>query len=277
KEIIEEIVEEYKGKECVQGIMLFGSHVLGLETPESDVDIYVFVDKEENAKDTRQLIQGTEVGLTFFTIPTAARKMVEAQSRALLRNLMEGKVLYSVDDRIVLLQELARRVKRRPKREEWIILKRKRMSHFLESTERLVREGKEILALYTMNFAFNEAIRLFYALQQWRPAKRTYIMRELKESDKPLYDLVKQFLHEYNVEAKYNIFYRIITHIIDPHGGFLPKRWKVPLRYSHLTRPFNPAISPIPSFDFEYEEVSQALDEYGKNMVPIVPEAGVQL
>ena len=47
RELIAKIVKEYKGKKYVQGVILFGSHALGIETPESDVDIYIFVDEED--------------------------------------------------------------------------------------------------------------------------------------------------------------------------------------------------------------------------------------
>jgi predicted nucleotidyltransferase len=271
KKIIEQVVEEYKGKEYVLGIMLFGSHALGFERAGSDIDIYIFVREEKRSGKKKYMLHGTEIGLTFLTIPTAARKMVYAQSKALLRNLMEGKVLYSIDSRLPFLQELAKRIKRRPYRQEWMILKRKRLTHFLESTKRLAEEGKDILALYSMNFAFNEAIRLFYYFRQWRPAKRTYILKELKEGDRKLYDLTKDYLSEENVKRKHDFLSQIITHVIAPHGGFLPKTWRVPLQYSFLTRPFYTPM--MPSLDLLQEEFTQVLDEYGQNMVPIIPEA----
>jgi len=253
QELITELVKEYSKKDEVLGVILFGSHALGIARSDSDVDLYIITDKDERIIQEK-IIKGVKVGFNILSLKKAANKIIYRSDPSLVRNFKEGKILYSREPSLPLLKNIAETlfsVGANPENEVSKIFKRQRLFHLLKDLKSLVNED-QITALYTMNFTFNLAIEVYYRFNCWTRTKRTYVIKELAEGDNFLHQMCKDYLHQYNIVKKFKILEKMIKYILEPHGGFLPEEWEVPVK----------SISDvIPKGDSKDLEAEEALDE----------------
>lgn len=231
EDLINKLVKEHSHKDNVIGIVLYGSHALGTARPDSDVDLYIITNNQEKWMQ-RRVIDGVAVGLNMMSQETAARKIIYRLDPSLYRSFKEGKILYSSDPSIEHLKKVAEEMFKlggHPTTELSRMFKRKRFANLLEDLERLVKEDDPVIALYTMNFTFNQALESYYKFTRWTRTKRTYVMKELKEGDKFLYKLCNEYLQENNLKWKYKCLKKIVKYILEPHGGLPPEKWQAPL------------------------------------------------
>jgi predicted nucleotidyltransferase len=232
EEIINQVVEEYKKKPHVIAILLYGSHALGIAKPDSDIDIYVVTNRRVAQRSKKTTIKGVEVGIMVHHFAWLVPQIVYRYKPVLVRNYKESKILHCTDAGVKFIKKLAEIVFKegaRPANETSIIFMRKRITHLAGDSVKLAAKDP-LTALHVMNVAFHTIITTYYRLHLWVRTKRTYVLKEIKKGDNFFYQLITEYLKEYDPPKKAIILDKMAQYTLEPVGGFLPDEWEVPVK-----------------------------------------------
>lgn len=223
KETIEEILSRYKNKDYVRGIIL---------NLDAGIEFYILVDRGNMENKRREILKETEIEVNIISIEQAAQKIFKKLSPRLIRDFSQGELIYSDNRMVFLIKSYAEKlVKERvqPPGGNWQTLWRWHLAQLLKEAQRASLKD-DYLVLYLMNVIFNQGLFFHTMLCGWQERGRIEILRKLKRADEFLYQLVKDYLQESFLKEKFKTLKRIISYILKPHGGFLPREWEIPIR-----------------------------------------------
>ncbi len=86
-------------KESADQVVVFGSYAEGMNTPESDVDLYILTQHEPKVKELVRKFEKTypDGNLSPIILDPRGLRNLRAHSKALLENISRGRVLWDRD------------------------------------------------------------------------------------------------------------------------------------------------------------------------------------
>ena len=173
-------------------------------------------------------VNGINVELFILNIFKILDDLFSGESELVVRNMGAGKIYYAKKNSIVfLLKKFAENRYKKgppPKDETYIFFTRLMYTNVIDEVKRKCKDSTE--TLYLLNWIFYRTIVDYYRLQcVWLP-KWSYLISDLKERDKFLYERCKHFLTETDLESKYQTIKEIVEHILQPVGGYAEEEWK---------------------------------------------------
>lgn len=192
--------------------------------------VYVWTEGEGYLVARRQ-VEGAIVHLEISSLRRVAASILKYRRGGLIGSLSRAQVLYCADPGAeVLIQLLHKGVTARPLSNQQKMLRRKRAQSGLYDAWKYLTVKKEpLIARYGMNRHFFYMLHCYYQLNQRLVPDAPDTLSDLKEHNPFLYDLCVRFLAANDLEEKYTILERMVKYIVEPHGGFLPEAWSIPL------------------------------------------------
>lgn len=202
---------------------IFGSLARGEATEQSDVDVKVIVDEENDCTNVNHpIIDGVKLDITFHSFSqTKAQLEREMKERERVPMLAESIIIFDKTVELGMLQEQARQVRPKPVLPEEHQFMQFMFYHGNNKVERNL-ETDPITALLVMHVGLDDYLHWHYRLQQhwWVSSKR--MLRDLRSWDAPLAGLLEQFVVTSELHEKFTYWSAIIDHILEPFGGRQP-------------------------------------------------------
>jgi predicted nucleotidyltransferase len=224
---IEKIVSELKERKDLLGILLYGSLVEKEPRPDSDIDMLAIVTSPGWLLKNFEL-DGIGVELFIFDITKVLCELCEGQSCYTVRNIGAGKIYYYSDPIILQIKEMGNELyKQGPPLPDELstFFIRLMYENAMSEVKRKCENPTE--TSYLVNWIFYMAIINYYQFRRrWLP-KWTYLLDDLKEKDKFLYEKVKLYFTEKDVNKKYELVKAIVAHTLEPVGGYTEEEWEI--------------------------------------------------
>ena len=224
----EKVVNDLKKREDLLGVIIFGSVVEKTPKPTSDLDLLVIVSSFDWGIKCFK-IDGITVELFIRSILKVFNDIFYGENELIVRNIGAGKIYYTKENSIIFpLKKFAEDRYRKgppPCDETYIFLMRLMYTNAIDEVKRKCKDSTE--TLYLLNWILSKAIVDYYRLQcVWLP-KWSYLILDLKERDKFLYERCRHFLTEIDLERKYQSVKEIVEYVLKPFGGYTPEEWKM--------------------------------------------------
>lgn len=213
-------IEDLKKYDHYLGAFVFGSLARGEQSAKSDLDVIVTVGKNSGCNEVNHpYINGIRLDISFRTI-----KQVTDQIE---RMVVKGEAIPFIGESIIIFDKTGELRKLRTKYKK---LKKKKAGkkdlqfiqymiyHADDKTKRNL-EDDPVTALFAMNININDILKFYYHIngRWWISNKR--LISDLKTWDPSLARLIKKFILENELKAKYKIWSRILDHVAKPIGG----------------------------------------------------------
>ena len=241
KQALEKFLRPWKEQEFVEAALLTGSYALGLQTPRSDVDVYIILSDDVGWRERGNVIVDG-VLIEYFANPVrAVREYFEGElaqnSRSTARIILTGKTLFDKTGIIEVLRVEAKEYmgKPFPKPDETRIeLAKYFLWDVLDSLKDAENRGNPSYA-YLYHLALKMALEYYarFLGVEIPPASKVYRLftegafrKAYLFPDFPDERFVELFLgamqevRTENVEA-------LINHVLDKMGGFSIDGWKL--------------------------------------------------
>ncbi|MDR6372611.1 putative nucleotidyltransferase [Chryseobacterium bernardetii] len=178
--VLTEFIEHWKSKDYVIGIVLTGSHALGLQNENSDIDIRIIFDTTQ-----KTTLKGIKNKISYFaeSIDSVKKRMQQDYARNMkfeARLFSIGKILYKKNDTV----------------DELIIIAHKFMNTPFRNTQH--HRDAIILKMYSLSVNYN------YLIQNESSKLYTYNYMSF----------LKNALHTYSWFMSYELFIDIKTDLI---------------------------------------------------------------
>lgn len=202
---------------------IFGSLARGEATGQSDCDVKVVVDEDNDCTNVNHpIIGGVKLDITFISLAqlrVSTSKEIELRERVPI--IAESLIVFDKAGELTMLQEQARTVRPKPVPLEEHQFMQFMFYHGNNKVERNL-ENDPLTALLVMHEGINDFLHWHYRLQQhwWVSSKRW--LRDLRTWDAPLAGLVEQFVVTSEIHEKFVYWSAIIDHILEPFGGRQP-------------------------------------------------------
>ena len=202
---------------------IFGSFARGETTAHSDLDVHVIV-AEDNpcANINHPIINGVKLDLSFCSLKQLKeRTSLEIEQHVRLPMIAEALIVFDKTGELATLQTQASQVKPLAVHVEEQQFLQFMFFHGNDKVQRNL-EDDPITALLVMHVGLNEFLHYHYRLRQrwWVSSKR--LLADLRQWDRPLAQLLEQFVATSDVYTKFAHWSAIIDHIMEPLGGRQP-------------------------------------------------------
>lgn len=200
--VLNKLIEKYSLDSNVRGLLLYGSMAKGLETENSDIDLWIYRDNGGFIHSIDK-IQGIKIDLFEISVPML-EKYISCREAPVINSLLEGVFLYNKDIDADRLVDMAYEIKQK----EFIPIEtmpRNRIINLLLQLHDLVDDATDLVDdRYRFNIIFSELIvgiynNLYDFFGIWR------------ESAKKTLDVF-----ETSIPEIYPIFLKIIDDSEDP-------------------------------------------------------------
>jgi predicted nucleotidyltransferase len=216
--IIEEVVNELKSKDYVEGILLFGSCARDINLPHNDIDFYVLINRNWYQRKSKYykrvlielFLNPYEQYLSYFK---SDEDLFTAQMFA------SGKILFDRNGKMSELQKIAKKI----------------LSERLELNKDIINEIRyyvadanldiknelkvtEYQAMYIMNKTLELLLKSYFRIKKIPEPKYNYIIKKIEEIDPRLYAEIKSFFDENNPKRKFKFLKKIENAILEPIG-----------------------------------------------------------
>ncbi|SRR5258708_11165353 len=213
-------VEELQKHKRYVAAFIFGSVARGEQNKNSDLDVIVITNKDNDCKEINHpIINGIKLDITFRSF-----KQIEKDNMEVVE---KGKRIPMIAESIIVFDKTGETTKLRNK---LMKLKRKKATkkdfqfmqfmiyHADNKAKRNLTKDK-YSSLLSMNINVNEILDFHYHIngKWWLSNKR--LLPDLRNWDPKLAKTLEKFVSTKNVKTKYKYFGQILNHVAEPLGG----------------------------------------------------------
>lgn len=212
-------IEELQKYNRYQAAFIFGSVVRGEQDKNSDLDVMVIVDEDNNCKEINHpIINGIKLDITFRSLAQIKEindDVVKKGER--LPMLAESIIVFDKKGELKKLKQTYSNMRAKATPEDF------QQIHFMlyHSDNKAKRnlESDKATALLALSININNILKYHYHIngKWWLSNKR--ILADLRQWDPKMARLVERFVETSNVEKKYQIWSKILDYVAKPIGG----------------------------------------------------------
>lgn len=225
-ELPEPFLSAYKKVESLQkydrylGAFVFGSVVRGEQDKNSDFDVIVAVDQDNNCKEINHpIIKGLKLDISFRSL-----KQIEEMDDAVFKNgeripmLAESIIVFDKTSKLTRLRNKFKKAKPRKASQEDF-----QQIHFMlyHSDNKAKRnlDSDKATALLALSININDILKYHYQINGhwWLSNKR--LLPDLRKWDPKMAKLVEKFVSTSQVDKKYKLWSQILDLVAKPIGG----------------------------------------------------------
>ena len=216
-------IQNLESHERYLAAFIFGSLARGEAMEQSDFDVKVIVDEDNDCTNVNHpIIGGVKLDITFISmaqLKASTEKEIELRERVPM--IAESLIVFDKTGELTMVQEQARTVRPKPVPHEEYQFMQFMFYHGNNKVERNL-ENDPLTALLAMHEGINDFLHWHYRLQQhwWVSSKRW--LRDLRTWDIALAHLLEQFVVTSELHDKFALWSAIIDHILRPLGGRQP-------------------------------------------------------
>ncbi len=224
-------VNKYKNNPNVLAIFVSGSYIHSTPDKNSDLDVYILLEKAKMRERGNTWINGVEI--EYFINPVNQVRYyfkTETGNKAPCTAHMfaNSKILYQKSETINRLIKEAKAIlnKKMPAMKK-MDLEFARYS--IDDTQKDLEDvylKKDIFAFsFIANSLLSECLDLFFKVHRISKEKSKRLQEQLKSIDKKFEKLYTSALIEKNIDKKYKNINKLVNHIEKLIGGKRPKEW----------------------------------------------------
>jgi predicted nucleotidyltransferase len=212
KKIIEKVKDSLLERDDLLAIILHGSFVHGDFKPTSDLDFIVIVTSPLFQREKR-MVDGVKVEIFYRDYPGLVRELMVTRMPLWTRQLARGKILYTKNDLVPGLQELAKKYylegpRIRPP-DFWSV--------FLYEAEEYLNWTKDnshrVAVLYLLNTLFQRSLAASFNLERkWEP-KWSRLLPTIRQEAPDLYEICEKYLLTSQVPEKVTALRKIFEYL----------------------------------------------------------------
>lgn len=202
-----------------QSAYLFGSVVRGEQDKNSDLDVMVIVDRENDCKEINHpIINGVKFDITFRSIEQIKKINEDVEEK--------GERLPMIAESIIIFDktgELTKLKKRYKTKRKKATPKDFQQIHFMlyhadNKAKRNLKDDK-YTALLALSINLNDILKFHYHIngKWWLSNKR--LLNDLRTWDQKMARLVERFVTTNDVDKKYKVWTQILDYVAKPIGG----------------------------------------------------------
>lgn len=212
-------IEELQKCDRYQSAYIFGSVVRKEQDKNSDLDVMVIVDEDNNCKEINHpIINGIKLDITFRSL--AQIKEINddvVKKRERLPMLAESIIVFDKNGELKKLKQIYSNMRPKATPEDF------QQIHFMlyHSDNKAKRnlESDKTTALLALSININDILRYHYHIngKWWLSNKR--LLPDLRQWDLKMAKLVEKFVSTSQVDKKYKLWSQILDHVAKPIGG----------------------------------------------------------
>jgi hypothetical protein len=206
------------------GAFIFGSVADGTATEESDLDLKVIVDSDNDCENINHpYIGGVKVDATFRSM-----KQIEEFTGAEIReakrppNLARAIIVFDKTGELTGLQEKAKRIDPPRYKQKSEQFDQFMLYHANDKVERVLADDPAS-SLYSMHANIHDVLKIHYRIHdRWPGVSSKWLLSDLETWDPELAALLRKFVVAAEAGAKFTLWTRILDHVVAPLGGRQP-------------------------------------------------------
>lgn len=213
-------IEGLQKEDRYQAAYLFGSLVRGEQTKDSDLDVMVVVDKDNNCNEINHpIINGIKLDITFRSFGQI-KKINEdvAKKGERLPMIAESIILFDKTGELTKLRNKYKNIKRQKATKKDF-----QQIHFMlyhaDNKARRNLTGDRYTAFLALSINLNDILKFHYHIngKWWYSNKR--LLNDLRSWDSKIAKLVEKFVVTSDIDNKYKIWSKILDHVAKSIGG----------------------------------------------------------
>jgi len=205
------------------GAFIFGSMARGDAGPQSDLDVKVVIDADNDCTNINHPhIDGVKLDITFISLNQLRRQTdAEIERGERVPMLAESIVVFDKTGALSRLKEEAQQARPKAMQSDEHQLAQFLIYHADNKVERHLVDDP-LAALLVMHVSFYDILSIHYQIQgRWRLSDKR-LLRDLRGWDPALATLVEQFVATCEAQPKYALWSQIIDYVLAPLGGRQP-------------------------------------------------------
>lgn len=213
-------IKELQKEDRYQAAYIFGSLVRGEQTKDSDLDVMVVVDKENDCNEINHpIINGIKLDISFRSIEQI-KKMNEdvVKKGERLPMIAESIILFDKIGELTNLRKKYKNIKRKKATKKDFQQIHFMLYHADNKAKRNLKDDK-YTALLALSINLNDILKFHYYIngKWWYSNKR--LLSDLRIWDPTMAKLVEKFVITNDVGKKYKVWSKILDHVAKPIGG----------------------------------------------------------
>ena len=213
-------VKQLKKHDRYLGAFIFGSVVRGEQDKDSDFDVIVAIDEDNDCKEINHpIIKGLKLDVSFRSL-----KQIEDMDEAVAKKgegmpmLAESIIVFDKTGVLKKLREKFAKVKPKKATNEDYQLIHFMLYHSDNKAKRNLETDKET-ALLVLSININDILKYHYQIngKWWLSNKR--LLPDLRKWDPEMAILVEKFVSTSQVYKKYKLWSQILDYVAKPVGG----------------------------------------------------------
>ena len=224
--LAEPFLSAYKKVERLQkydrylGAFIFGSVVRGEQDKNSDFDVIVAVDKDNDCKEINHpIIKGLKLDISFRSL-----KQIEEMDDAVTQKgeripmLAESIIVFDKTGKLTKLKNKFKKAKPKKATNEDFQQIHFMLYHSDNKAKRNLESDKPT-ALLALSININDILKYHYQINGhwWLSNKR--LLPDLRKWDSQMARLIEKFVSTSVVDKKYKLWSKILDHVAKPIGG----------------------------------------------------------
>ena len=213
-------IENLEKHDRYLGAFIFGSIARGEQDKDSDLDVIVAVDLDNNCKEINHpFIKDLKLDISFRSL-VQIKEMEEAvvKKGERMPMLAESIIVFDKTGNLTKLKNKFKKAKPKKAAKEDFRLIQFMLYHSDNKAKRNLETDKytALLALY---ININDILKYHYQIngKWWLSNKR--LLSDLRKWDPKMAKLLEKFVSTSNVSKKYNYWDQILNHVAKPIGG----------------------------------------------------------
>ena len=202
------------------GAYIFGSVVRGEQDKNSDFDVIVAVDEDNDCKEINHpIIKGLKLDISFRSL-----KQIKEMDDAVVKKgerlpmLAESIIVFDKTGKLTKLKNKFKKVKPKKASQEDFQQIHFMLYHSDNKAKRNLEDDKAT-ALLALSININDILKYHYHIngKWWLSNKR--LLPDLRKWDPKMAELIEQFVSTSKVDKKYKLWSQILDYVAKPIGG----------------------------------------------------------
>ena len=213
-------IEQLQEYDRYQSAYIFGSVVRGEQNKDSDLDVMVVVNENNDCKEINHpIINGIKLDLTFRSIQQI-RKINEevVQKGERIPMLAESIIIFDKTGELTQLKNRFKNIKRKKATKKDFHQIHFMLYHADNKAKRNLKDDKPT-AFLALSINLNDVLRFHYHIngKWWLSNKR--LLPDLRKWDYKMAELIEKFVATSDLSRKYEVWSKILDHVAKPIGG----------------------------------------------------------
>lgn len=213
-------LEELQKHKRYLAAYIFGSVARGEQNKDSDFDVIVVTDKDNDCKEINHpIISGLKLDITFRSFKQIEKDNMEvAEKGRRIPMIAESIIVFDKTGETTKLRKKLKNIKRKRATKKDFQFMQFLIYHADNKAKRNLTQDK-YSSLLSMNINVNEILDIHYHIngKWWLSNKR--LLPDLRKWDPKFAKLLEKFVSTTDVKTKYKYFSKIIDHVAEPMGG----------------------------------------------------------